>query len=259
MRSAANWRPCGVCRPRPPELRIAVLSDVHGNTLALDAVLADIADHGVDATLCLGDHVSGPLDPAGAADRLMALDGPVIRGNHDRWLVERQDKALDPVDRFALMRMKTAHRAWLDAMPVTAAFNAEIFLCHGTPSSDTAAWVDGWFEDRRTVLPAEETVLRAAAGIDYPVMLCGHTHIARAVRLRDGRQIINPGAVGLQLVHGSPDARYAIVERQNGQWRTSLRVVQYDHHAAARQAVDNGFSPWHDALATGWSDPDGLF
>jgi predicted phosphodiesterase len=242
-------------------VRFAVISDVHGNTVALDAVLADIKTQGVDATLCLGDHVSGPLDPAGAADRLMALDGPVIRGNHDRWLAERnrEGKELDPVDRFALMRMKQAHRDWLEAMPPTAVFNGEIFLCHGTPASDNAAWVDGWFQDRRTTLPAEETVTRAAAGIDYPIMLCGHTHIPRTVRLRDGRRIINPGSIGLQLVRGSPDARYAVIERRNGKWLIDHRSVEYDCVAAADQAVANGFAAWKDALETGWSDPDGLF
>lgn len=229
--------------------------------MALDAVLADIAGQGVDATLCLGDHVSGPLDPAGAADRLMQLDGPVVRGNHDRWLADgqRDGKDLDTVDHFARLRMNSVHLAWLRAMPATALFNGEVFLCHGTPASDDTPWLDGWYHDRRTTLPAEETIVRAAAGIDHPVMLCGHTHIARSVRLRDGRQIINPGSVGLQLVHGSPDARYAIVERRNGRWLTDLRVVQYDHHAAAQQAVDNGFAPWRDAIGTGWVDPAGLF
>ena len=240
-------------------MRFAVISDVHGNTMALDAVLEDIAHRGVDATLCLGDHVSGPMDPAGAADRLMGLDGPTIRGNHDRWLVERVGKELDPVDRFAVMRMKSAHRAWLAELPATAVFNGKIFLCHGTPASDNHAWLDGWYQDRQMTLPAEESVVRAAEGMDYPVMLCGHTHIARSVRLRDGRQIINPGAVGIQLVHGSPDARYAIIERHNGLWRTDLRVVEYDHHAAAAQCVANGFSGWGEAIATGWSDADGLF
>lgn len=242
-------------------MRFAVISDVHGNTLALDAVLADIATQGVDATLCLGDHVSGPLDPAGAADRLMTLDGPVIRGNHDRWLAERNSEGrdLDPVDRFALLRMKAAHRAWLEALPATAVFAGEIFLCHGTPASDNAPWLDGWYQDRQMTLPAEATINRAAAGLDYPIMLCGHTHIARSVRLRDGRQIINPGSVGMQLVHGSPDARYAIVERRNGRWYTDLRVVEYDHHAAASQALANGFANWQEAIASGWSDADGLF
>lgn len=240
-------------------MRFAVISDVHGNALALDAVLADIAEHGVDAILCLGDHVSGPLDPAGAADRLMALDGPIIRGNHDRWVIEPEDKSLEPVDRFALMRLKGAHRNWLAEMPATAVFNDEIFLCHGTPRSDTEAWLDNFWQDRHTTLPSEAAITGHAEGLDYPVMLCGHTHIARSVRLRDGRLIINPGSVGLQLVHGSPDARYAIVERRAGRWLTSIRVVEYDHHGAAKQAEANGFALWGPALQTGWADPDGLF
>ena len=234
---------------------------MHGNALALDAVLADIARQGVDATLCLGDHVSGPLDPAGAADRLMALDGPVIKGNHDRWLAQgrRDDRDLDPTDQFASRVLRTDHHAWLASLPATAVFNGEVFLCHGTPGDDNTAWLDGWYRDRSITLPPEAAVTRLAEGIDYPVMLCGHTHMARSVRLRDGRQIINPGAVGLQVVHGSPDARYAIVERSNGRWLTSLRVVEYDHHAAGRQAVENGFPAWQEALSTGWADAHGLF
>lgn len=229
--------------------------------MALDAVLADIKSQGVDATLCLGDHVSGPLDPAGAAERLMGLDGPVISGNHDRWLAQgrRDDRDLDPTDQFARRQLTATQHAWLATLPATSVFNGEIFLCHGTPASDNVAWLDDWYYDRKTTLPSEQAVTAPAEGIDYPVMLCGHTHIARSVRLRDGRMVVNPGAVGLQLVHGSPDARYAVIERRDGKWRTSLRVVQYDHHAAAQQAVDNGFLPWKQALATGWADASGLF
>lgn len=229
--------------------------------MALDAVLADIAGQGADATLCLGDHVSGPLDPVGAADRLMALDGPVIRGNHDRWVAQRRrdDRELDPVDRFALESLRADQHAWLAGLPATALFNGEVFLCHGTPQSDNAPWLDGWYHGRRTTLPSETAVTALAAGLDHPVLLCGHTHIARSVRLRDGRLIINPGAVGLQLVHGSPDARYALIERRDGRWSTSLRVVEYDHHAAGRQAAANGFMPWQGALASGWTDAHGLF
>lgn len=240
-------------------MRLAVISDVHGNRLALDAVLADIALQGVDATVCLGDHVSGPLDPTGAADRIMALDGPVIRGNHDRWLVDRVGKELDPVDRFTLMRLKASHRAWLEAMPATAVVGGEVFLCHGTPTSDNTVWLDNYWYDRQTTLPSEDSIMRHAAGVDYPVMLCGHTHVARSVRLRDGRLIVNPGSVGLQLVHGSPDARYAIVERRDGRWFTSIRTVPYDHDAAAEQARANGFAGWVEAISTGWADPEGLF
>ena len=234
-------------------MRVAVLSDVHGNALALDAVLADIAIQGVDATLCLGDHVSGPLDPGGVAERLMAVDGLVIAGNHDSWVVEPRAGGQSKVDHFAASRLSPSQRDWLAALPATTVFNNEIFLCHGTPASDEQPWVDDFYADRTWTLPSEDSIVAAAEGIGYPIMVCGHTHLARSVRLRDGRRIINPGAVGFQLVHGSPDARYAVIERRQGKWFTSLRAVPYDHDAAAAQAVANGFEAWAEVLTSGWA------
>ena len=240
-------------------MRVAVLSDVHGNALALDAVLADIASQSVDATLCLGDHVSGPMDPVGVVERLKTLSGPIISGNHDRWVVEPRESGQGKVDRFVASLLGQDEHDWLSALPATAVFNNEIFLCHGTPASDEQNWVDGWYAGRTATLPDEDYIVSAAHGVDYPILLCGHTHLARSVRLCDGRRIINPGAVGIQLVHGSPDARYAIIERRDGKWSTSLRVVEYDHNGAAAQAIGNGFAPWAEALTTGWVDQTGLF
>ena len=65
-------------------MRIAAVSDIHGNLFALDAVLADIARRGVYLIVNLGDIVSGPLLPLDTAQRLMALGLPTIRGNHER-------------------------------------------------------------------------------------------------------------------------------------------------------------------------------
>jgi diadenosine tetraphosphatase ApaH/serine/threonine PP2A family protein phosphatase len=239
-------------------LRLAVISDVHANRLALEAVLEDISRARCDRIVCLGDNVSGPLDPAGTAERLISLDCLTLAGNHDRWLVERDDAALDPVDRFARARLIPAHLDWLTRLPATAVLE-DVFLCHGTPRSDSENWLDAWFHDRQTTLPSEEAVTSHAAGIAQPVMLCGHTHIARMVRLRDGRIVVNPGAVGVQMVHGAPDARYAVLERRGGTWSVELRTVPYDFHAAARMARDNGFPAWHDVLAFGWDGPEGLF
>jgi len=103
----------------------------------------------------------------------------------------------------------------------------------------------------------------AAKGITQPLILCGHTHIARAVRLADGRMVINPGSVGspgYRDVHpfphvieaGSPDARYAILELAAGSWRATFRHVSYDHEAMAALARRNGQPELASALATGW-------
>jgi predicted phosphodiesterase len=107
--------------------------------------------------------------------------------------------------------------------------------------------------------PDEAAVAALADGLDYPVLVCGHTHIPRAVRLKDGRLIVNPGSVGLQINHGTPDAQYAILDRIGGQWRSHFRMVPYDREAAASAAEANGFPRWRTPLMTGWEPPDGLF
>jgi len=122
-----------------------------------------------------------------------------------------------------------------------------------------APWLDAWWQGRDTTLPSEAAVTAEAEGLDYPVLLCGHTHTARVVRLRDGRLIVNPGSVGLQMVHGSPDARYAILDRRNGEWSVMLCAIPYDHQGAAEQARRHGFTRWIEALNTGWAGPEGLF
>lgn len=239
-------------------MRIAVISDVHGNRLALDAVLDDIDSRRVDAIFCLGDNVSGPVDPAGAAERLMALGALCVGGNHDRWTVDPTLRGSGSVDRFARAQLSPAQIEWLAALPARAASTDGIFLCHGTPDDDETPWLDRFFDGRATVLPTEAEVAIHAAGLDYSLMLCGHTHIARSVRLLDGRTIVNPGAVGMQLVHGSPDARYAVVERRATGWRTALMVVPYDHDEAARLASAHGFPQWAASLTNGWVGPESL-
>lgn len=104
---------------------------------------------------------------------------------------------------------------------------------------------------------------RAAAGIPQSLILCGHTHIARAVRLGDGRMIVNPGSVGSPgyrdivpfrhvMEAGTPDARYAILELRQEQWHVTFRHVPYDHNAMAALARKNGHPDLANALATGW-------
>ncbi len=240
-------------------MKIAVISDIHGNRLALEAVLDDIGRHKVDGIFNLGDMVAGPLEPNWVADILMDLDLPTVRGNHDLYLIEQKPEELSRVDRYVQEHMEARHRAWLNALPPSLAFIDDVFLCHGTPRSEEEAWLDGWWDGRTVTTPGYDEVAAKAEGYDYPVMLCGHTHVPRAVRLRDGRLIVNPGAVGLQFNLGSPDARYATIEQRDGQFYPSFHAVPYDHHAAARQAEANGFPHWREALVTGWASPKGLF
>ena len=240
-------------------MRLAVISDVHGNHLALEAVLADIAAQSVDSTLNLGDSLSGPLEPTLAADMLIAAGIPTIAGNHDRYLVERGLPDLGRIDRFLMEKLALGHFDWLKSLPKTRVVDGAIFMCHGTPQSDEVPWLDNWMDGRRFALPDRTAVEARAEGLDYPVLLCGHTHVPRVARLADGRLVVNPGSVGLQMNYGSPDAHYALIERRGRNWSVSLRTVPYDREAAAALAVRNGFPAWQEVLIGGWAAAEGLF
>ncbi len=240
-------------------MRVAAISDIHGNLFALEAVLEDIARHDADMVLNLGDNLAGPMDPRGVCDLLMGADFPSVRGNHDRVLVmPKPGKEYGPIDAFAQEQLELPQLTWLSQLPETLSV-PEIFLCHGTPQSDAAPWLDRFWSGRTATYPDHDEVAALADGLDFPVMLCGHTHLSRVVRLRDDRMVVNPGSVGVQFNHGAPDARYALLERRPGGWTASLRSVPYDHEAAARQAEANGFPGWRLALTTGWVGPEGLF
>jgi len=143
-----------------------------------------------------------------------------------------------------------------------------MLLVHGTPSSD----LQGLLE---SVTPGHtahgDPGIRAATGAeirqrlgDLPageLLLCGHTHVARAVLL-DGRLLVNPGSVGRpayshdqphrhRVEAGSPHARWALVERGPHGWQAQLRLTAYDWQASARRAAALGFADWATELGSG--------
>jgi predicted phosphodiesterase len=221
-------------------------------------VLADIALQGADAIFCLGDNVSGPVDPAGTAQRLMDIAPLCVRGNHDRWTVDLTLPGSGRIDAFARDQLNATQLDWLVSLPATAVHDGDVFLCHGTPDNDEKTWLDRFYKGRTTELPTEADVAAQARGLDYSLLLCGHTHIPRTLRLLDGRLVVNPGSVGMQLVRGSPDARYAIMERRPAGWHTALFAVPYDHIEAARLAVAHGFPQWAASLTHGWAGAESL-
>ena len=260
-------------------MKYAVLSDIHGNLTALKAVLDDVERQGAGRILNLGDILSGPLQPAETADFLMARDFITIAGNHERQLLQaRAAAAIDPLtsDGHAALHTNAQHAAWIASHPAFHWLEPDVLMVHGTPGSDLVYWLD-------TVIPgmdgdgsrgmrdasAGEVAQRLASGAleagKASLVLCGHTHIPRAVQC-GATLIVNPGSVGLQAYtdahphshrseNGSPHARYALVERTAAGWNVEHRAIAYDWDAPARIAAANGRPDWAYALTTGRTPP----
>ncbi len=243
-------------------MRIAVISDVHGNLLALDAVLSHIADRQVEVTVNLGDMLSGGVQPLETAQRLLTLGLPTVRGNHERQVLETAPDGMGKSDRLAYESISNEHRAWLGSLPLTLEVAPKVLACHGSPTSDLTYLLD-------TVTPAgaraateQEVVERLGPEVSWPLLLCGHTHLQRSLRLATGALVVNPGSVGwpaydddLPYPHvmeaGTPHARYAIVDDTSGRWEVSFKLVEYDWESAARIAEANSRTDVARVLRTG--------
>jgi predicted phosphodiesterase len=246
-------------------MRFAAIADIHGNCEALDAVLLDIGAQGIptSAIVNLGDCLSGPLEARRTAELLMSLDLVTVRGNHDRYLVEQDRSSMQVTDAAACDQLSPEHLAWLKTLPVSAVWHEDVYLCHATPDSDTVYWLEAVTPEGVVHQRPLAEVEKLAKGVTQSLILCGHTHLPRAVRLSDGRLIVNPGSVGCpayeddqpfphRVEAGTPMASYAILETSGTDWTVTFRLVPYDHMSQSRLAAERGRPEWAAGLATGW-------
>lgn len=243
-------------------MRIAFVSDIHGNLPALEAVAADIRRRGADQVVNLGDNLSGPLLPRETAQWLMASDWLSLAGNHERQILQLRPGRGGPSDTYAHAQLSEAEFAWMRSLTHTLRLADDILLCHGSPRSDheyLLETLDG--STVRAATPAE--IDERLSGQYAPLIACGHTHVPRQVRLGAGILLVNPGSVGLQaygddhpvahqVENGTPDASYAIARRTAQGWEVAHHRVPYDHAPMAMLAERNGRPEWAHALRTGY-------
>jgi predicted phosphodiesterase len=245
-------------------MRIAVLADIHGNVLALEAVLADLGRRGVDLTVDLGDCVSGPLWPRETLELLARLQAPTVRGNHDRQVATLPQGEMGLSDRYAHRELTVEERSRLGALPMTRMIAACVLACHATPERDDVYLieevVDGQLRQGRP-----ETIAARLGEVDAKIVLCGHSHRAGLVQIAHGRLILNPGSVGAPAYDdpaspahvsesGSALARYAILETSaDAVVGIEFLAIPYAHEEAARRAEANGRPDWAQALRTGFA------
>jgi putative phosphoesterase len=236
-------------------MRVALISDLHGNELALNAVLADIARTGVDQIVCLGDVATLGPQPRDVLGRLAELRCICILGNHDEFMLEEElirsyseaPLIVEAVDwcRAQLSRVELEFLgSFQRRVELSLEDSGTLLLFHGTPESNRI--------DLLATTPAER-VDEMLGGRRATVMAGGHTHI-QMLRQHRGNLIVNPGSVGLafkEYVNGQlpsllPHAEYAVIQAVEGDIDVSLRRVALDKAElrAAAGAVEHPLQEW---------------
>jgi predicted phosphodiesterase len=224
-------------------MRVAVLSDIHGNCIALDKVLEDLARRPVDKMVCLGDAVQGGPQPAEVVARLRVLKCPVVMGNADAWLLSGEEtgneatsderrRVLDAVREWSLSHISSADRAFVQGFERTVEVELDVghrLLCfHGSPAS---------FDDIMLPDTPQEALFNFLGRYTADAMTGGHTHVQYLRRLGpDKRFFFNPGSIGLAYSHHQPDdgfqadpwAEYAVLTSEGERLALEFRRVPYD-------------------------------
>ncbi len=240
----------------------AVISDIHGNALALNAVLDDIASKNIDQIINLGDCFYGPLMPAKTAEILLKTPMLTISGNKDRNVLESLDALSDDnIMEFVKSNLSVESINFLKNLPGTLIIDDLIFACHGTPESDNDYLTENITKEGVFVYH-DDVLTEKLKNINQKIVLCGHSHVSRMIYLSNGKIVINPGSVGLPaylanakhrfvMESMSPHAKYAIIKINDDDIQVEQVNCTYNWHQASALAKQNGKADWAEWLLKG--------
>lgn len=221
-------------------MRVAAIYDIHANLPALEAALADIRSLGVDYLVVGGDVLPGPM-PVESLELLSGLDVPAsfILGNGDRevlalfngietdWYRSTREAWREPV-RWTAEQLGPEHgrliESWPQSCRIDVAGLGGVHFCHATPRNDTDCFT------RET---PEDVLLPRFAGVEDPVVICGHTHMQFDRRVGPAR-VVNAGSVGMPF--GEPGACWVLLDEG-----VQLRRTSYDLDAAAARVRETHY------------------
>jgi len=240
----------------------AIISDIHGNLLALLAVLKNIHARRIDTIINLGDHFFGALEPESVAQILRENPMLSIRGNTDREILESLGKVSEK-DQMERVKAELSKQSidFLKQLPLTLNVDDLIFVCHGTPDNDNEYLLEKVTEKGVFVYNDEELITKTK-DIGQRIIVCGHSHVSRVVYLSNDKIILNPGSVGLPAYLGNgeyrfamesmtPHAKYAIIHADGPAIGIEQVQCAYDWHKASAAAKSNGSNAWAQFLLHG--------
>ncbi len=241
-------------------MKIAIISDIHGNSWALNSVLSDIQKRGIVEIYDLGDSLYGPLDPLGTYKLIIDWKIKSICGNEDRIIFENTDTKTDNFTlNYVINELTNEAIDWLQKLPQSAIINDKIFMCHGTPENDSEYLIEQVHRDFVGIKPVEmlDEILE---NIIEKIVLCGHSHVSRIVETTE-KIIINPGSVGLSaydddfpIYHKMENfnslAKYCIIDVDE-KIKIEQIAIPYNYEEAAQKAEENQRNDWAKWIRNG--------
>jgi putative phosphoesterase len=224
-------------------MRIAILSDLHGNLHALNRCLDDLASRGgADTIVAAGDLCLDGPKPREVIERLREIGARCVRGNTDRMIGAESADDDEPGVAWTRERIGDANAAWLAELPFSLAFGDGgdgLFVCHANPlRDDEHVWPD-----------ADDALLeRLLSDVPQRTIAFGHLHLPY-VRVWRDRTLVNVSSAGLPK-DGDPRAHYAILTQRPGGWEVQSRQVDFNVEKVARQLRKSGMPDVDARLAT---------
>lgn len=244
--------------------KTAVISDVHGNVFALEAVLEDIEKRSIKRIFNLGDSLFGPIKPAETAAILQKYNIISVCGNQDREIFQCTEKELQksPTLRYVCDSLTEIDANWLKGQNETESIDG-CLLFHGIPGDDIT-YLLNTVTEQGLRQRSDAELMSILSNFDEKVIFCGHDHLPGYAELSDGKVIINPGSVGLQaytddepydhfIETRSPSCRYSVISVEDRTVQHEKVVLKYDHEHASKIAAENGREDWAQWLNTGYA------
>ena len=220
-------------------MRIAVLSDLHANAQALEAVMNDVVNQNCEHVFCLGDIALAGPQPKEVTDYVMAQNTwTIIQGNTDKMIAQYGPDVIEFLEaQYPVMANAIAddsHRAFLENLPPQLSLDVEgcsVLLVHGSPRANN--------EDILPGMPLD-VVEEIIEGTTEKLILCGHTHVPCGYQTNTNQTVVNVGSVGRPMTP-QPKACYAIIDFSQGSFEIRHRFVDYDNVLAAQLVSQRGF------------------
>ncbi len=237
--------------------KIALFSDIHGNALALEAVLADIDNKQINEVYNLGDSFYGPLWPRECFDILSSRGLLGLKGNQDRMIYEMQGE-LNETQKFVLNELKDV-LGDIKALPFDY-IDDDLYLFHASPQKDDAYFIEVVKTNHIEKRVGGALITDIPKHIKSPIIAFGHSHVPEYIQSQN-KHFINVGSVGLpayeddlpyphRMEATSPHARYVTVTIDDDIIVEAQQVV-YDWESAAKRAEQLGRDDWARAIRTG--------